>query len=267
MVSPRRNKHMYSKGQLSMWCAIPAIGKVTSVHIAAVTNEVSLATSEMSLDSAFLDTVGCSSEKQWTSTVLLQKKEVSFKLDTGAEVTAISEETFRILPEMVLKPPNKKLFGPTHQPLAVIGEFRGKLSVGPNTYEGDIFVIRGLKNNLLGLPAIAGLQLVQRLCATDTELDVKKQFPTVFNGLGTFGDEYTIRLKDDAVPHALYTPRSVPIPLREKVKEELEHMESMGVNTMVCGHGGGAQKVRQGEDLCGLKTTEQECHEGNTPYS
>ena len=60
-----------------------------------------------------------------------------------------------------------------------------------------------------------------------------KQFPKVFNGLGTFGEEYTIKLKEGASPHALYTPRNVPLPLREKVKSELEEIEAIGVITKI----------------------------------
>ena len=65
---------------------------------------------------------------------------VTFKLDTGAEVTAVSEATFKSLTEVVLKQPDRKLFGLTHQALEVVGEFRGKLSVGDNMYQGDIYL-------------------------------------------------------------------------------------------------------------------------------
>ena len=64
-------------------------------------------------------------------------------------------------------------------------------------------------------------------------LDVKTKFPKVFSGLGTLGEEYTIRLKEDARPHALHTPRNVPLPLRDKVHEELDRMEEMGVISKV----------------------------------
>ena len=60
-----------------------------------------------------------------------------------------------------------------------------------------------------------------------------KQFPKVFIGLGTFGEEYTIKLEEGASPHALYTPRNVPLPLREKVKAELEEIEVIGVITKI----------------------------------
>ena len=55
----------------------------------------------------------------------------------------------------------------------------------------------------------------------------------MFNGLGNLGDEYEIMLEQNAKPFSLYTPRSIPIPLRAKVKKELERMESMGVISKV----------------------------------
>ena len=50
------------------------------------------------------------------------------------------------------------------------------------------------------------------------------------------GEEYRIQLKDNAVPYSLYTPRNVPLPLRDKVQQELERMESMGVISKVDTH-------------------------------
>ena len=85
-------------------------------------------------------------------------------------------------------------------------------------YQGDICVIQGLKNNLLGLFAIISLQLIYQLSSIVTHQNVQ-QFPKVFGGLGTYGGEYVIKLHDEATPHALYTPRNVPIPMREKVKK------------------------------------------------
>ena len=53
---------------------------------------------------------------------------------------------------------------------------------------------------------------------------LQQSFPSLFTGLGTRQNKYDIKLKPDAKPFALYTARHVPIPLRDKVKAELEHM-------------------------------------------
>ena len=47
--------------------------------------------------------------------------------------------------------------------------------------------------------------------------------------MGTIGEEYCIKRRDDARPYSLYVRHDVPIPLRPKVKDEFKRMESMGV--------------------------------------
>ena len=183
---------------------------------------------------AFLGTLSSGSSSSWRSTVSLNDKAVEFKLDTGAEVTAVSEETYKRVYGKRLQRSMRVLYGPSYQSLQVLGQFRGRLTVKNLSRQETIFVVRGLKNNLLGLPALTALKLVQRVESTYSSLaDVKKEFPQVFSGLGNFGEPYTIKLKEDARPYALYTPRNVPIPLRGKVLDELNRMESLGVISKV----------------------------------
>ena len=62
---------------------------------------------------------------------------------------------------------------------------------------------------------------------------IQAKFPSLFKGLGTLGDAYTIKLTEDAIPYSLCTPRNVAIPLREKVKSELNRMETNGIISRV----------------------------------
>jgi len=64
-----------------------------------------------------------SQESAWSATVLVGKTEVQFKLDTGAAVTAITEETYKSLKSVTLKKPSKLLYGPARQELQVLGQF------------------------------------------------------------------------------------------------------------------------------------------------
>ena len=116
----------------------------------------------------------------------------------------------------------------------MLGQFTGCLTHNKRSHRETVFVVRGLHNNLLGLPAITALQLIQRINATqEGPTTFQEQFPKVFTGLGTLGDNYTIKLKDDAHPYSLYTARRVPFPLRRQVQDELNRMESMGVISKV----------------------------------
>lgn len=65
---------------------------------------------EAYLDTAFLDTMSSGHEKSWITTVRLEDQEVTFKMDTGAEVTAISEKIYQQLSKKLSKP-DKVLYG------------------------------------------------------------------------------------------------------------------------------------------------------------
>ena len=62
----------------------------------------------------FLGVVSSNTDSAWLIIVQLEDKGVTFKLDTGAEVTPIPEEVYNSLKRITLHPPSKSLFGPTH---------------------------------------------------------------------------------------------------------------------------------------------------------
>ena len=171
------------------------------------------------MDTAFLDTVSSVEETSWLANIQLCGQKTQFKLDTGAEVTAISEHTFHGLGEQKLISPKKVLYEPSRRLLQVIGQFEGKFVHGSNTTIQTVYVVSGLKTNLLGLPAITALNLATRVDATTETSSIVQMYPSVFNGLGNLGEEYTIKIKPGAKPYALFTPRNIPLPLRPKVKQ------------------------------------------------
>ena len=137
-------------------------------------------------------------------------------MDTGAEVTAISECTFHSLKGVTLTKPTKILHGPTGQPMKVLRHFTRTLSSKDNQVPKPVLVIQGLWNNLLDLPAITALKLVSRINATSSteEQDWLAQYPSLFKGIRNLGDKYSIKLREGAQPHALFTPWKVPILMR-----------------------------------------------------
>ena len=150
-------------------------------------------------------------------------------------MTAISESAFHELEDVVLEKTTKKLYGPSRSPLQVIGQFTHTLQYMSRSSQQDVFVVKGLKRNLLGLPAITALELVARVDSLMDQTEIMALFPKVFTGLGDLGEPYQISLKEDAVPYALYTPRRVPLALRGRVKAELDKMEAQGVISKVHG--------------------------------
>eukprot|EP00731_Ephydatia_muelleri_P015565 Em0008g1285a len=114
----------------------------------------------------------------------------------------------------------------------VIGQFSGKVSHNGRESIETILVVAGLWTNLLGLPAIMALKLVARLEAVTVAL-VVDTFLALFEGLGNLGEPFEIRLQPGARPYALFTPRNIPIPLRQRVRQELDRMLLLGVISKV----------------------------------
>ena len=179
-------------------------------------------------DVAYLSTIDSDQGNAWTCHINVNGHDVSFKIDTGAEVTVISDNITKSIGLHQLHPPSKKLHGPDNRPLEVIGEATARLVYKGTECTQPIFVVRNVKQNLLGFHAIQALQILKDVNAVTQS--IPEQLPTLFTGLGTLkGKPYEICLKPEAQPFALYTPRNVPLPLRQKVIEELSRMQSLGV--------------------------------------
>ena len=193
-----------------------------------------ISTEQVSIDEAFLGAVNTAGEQDdWKVTVSIRKEAVEFKLDTGAEVDAISEATYKTLGCPRLCKPSRILYGPAKQPLEVLGVFSDTVKRSRHSTRRPIYVVKPLHTNLMSLKTITALKLVHRVDSSTTGTDWKATYPEVFTGLGTMGEEYTIKLKQNSEPYSLYVPRKVPIPLRPKVKLELKRMESLGVVSKV----------------------------------
>ena len=64
----------------------------------------------------------------------------TFKMDTGAEVIAISKTTWQSLDDPDLQSPSKLLYGPAKKPLKTTGHFTCNLSHSHNKGNGDRFM-------------------------------------------------------------------------------------------------------------------------------
>jgi len=92
--------------------SMPQKGTLCSYCMTKSTTEL---VSDNHLNSSFLDTVDTVSDQPETSWMLhlqLNSKSISFKLDTGAEVTAISPDTRSCINSVELRPPKKPFVVP-----------------------------------------------------------------------------------------------------------------------------------------------------------
>ena len=141
------------------------------------------------------NTTSSTRETAWFANIWVGKharKKGTFKLDTGAEVTAVSQETYQKLPNAPqLSPPQRTLCGPFCKPLQVLqGQYQMDLSYKKTSTNQQVFIMKEMKSNLLGLPAIKALNLAVILDETTTTTTplssayIYKHFPKMFQELG-----------------------------------------------------------------------------------
>ena len=119
------------------------------------TKRISEVTSDENVtDTTFLDTLSAPQNSTWVVNIELNGHHTNFKLDTGAEVTAISEETYQTLQKPKLKVSTKLLYGPSQFPLKTVGQFSGRLRYKSTSAIAQIYAVEGLRKDLLGLPDI-----------------------------------------------------------------------------------------------------------------
>ena len=156
-------------------------------------------------DAAFIDTIHSNSDTSWSSDIQHCGKTSHFKLDTGAEVTAVSNSKFRLLNTEIMEKPSKTLYRPDHQPLDIIGQFTIFVTYNGNNTKQLIFIIKGLTMNLFRLPAIQALKIISKSDSISQPQITRKVnfsiaqsidtvsynvFPKFFQGLGNVVEEH-----------------------------------------------------------------------------
>lgn len=166
----------------------------------------------------------------WRATITTIGKPVEYRIDTGADVTVIPDRYFRKNSPLV-KRTDKKLFGVGQNELKVKGVVQATLETKNTSSVQDLYVVTNLKEPLLGRPAIEALQLYDRIneVRQETSTGIPLKYPELFKGLGKIDKPYKITLDEEAKPFSVAAPRRLPLPMKEKVKEELERLQEQEV--------------------------------------
>ena len=92
-------------------------------------------------------------DNPWIANIPINGSLVESKIHTGADVSVISDTTYKALPKKTpLKTAKKSLMSASSQPLDVRGQFTGTIQHGSCTSSEDIFVVKNLQMSLLGRP-------------------------------------------------------------------------------------------------------------------
>ena len=172
-------------------------------------------------DSAQFCSIDCnvSDETEWYIDLDVNGHPINFKIDSGADVTVISEDVYRKMPNRPCLKPIKVVLNSPGGQLSNLGQF-----VARTLYKGEKFhflvqVVKGTTTSLLGQGPCVSLGLIATIFAVEAH---SRPEP----GKGTLkGNPVKIVLKENAQPYSVSTERRVPIPLMPKVKAELERME------------------------------------------
>ncbi|XP_064462310.1 uncharacterized protein K02A2.6-like [Ornithodoros turicata] len=173
-----------------------------------------------------------SSNDPWFITAQVNGTNIRFKVDTGADVTAVPKS---VLPRSILSSlqrSTKELYGPARSSIDTIGQVEVDVTWNGQTIREQIFVIQGLRDALLGRPAILALNVLPQILTVDEcplGDPVASKYKDLFGPLGHMKAVYGIKLVPGATPHAVNYPRRVPIPFLPSVQAELRRMEDLGV--------------------------------------
>lgn len=177
----------------------------------------------------------------WYKTLLVEGKEIKFKLDSGADVNVLP---FRYLRNLNL--PSK--LKPCNTTLQSFGGFSikpcGIIDVQIETDQKiDVVSFLIVKNEntvpILGLETCIKFNLLKRIDSvrnenggnTDLEKEKLKIFEEnkdVFEGLGCFPDKCKIKIKEGAQP-TISTARRLPLKIKDKFKETLDSLVKRGI--------------------------------------
>ncbi|GFO46822.1 Pol polyprotein [Plakobranchus ocellatus] len=150
--------------------------------------------------------------------------ELKFKIDTGADISVISKKAYDLIKNKpALEACQLNLSSPGGK-LSVLGEFVARTVYKGKEYNFKIVVVaQNLKSNLLSRAVAARIGVVQRI--QNVEVNNK-----VFGPTGKVKTApVSIKLRNNAEPYNVATPRRIAFPLQEKVKTEIDKMEKSGI--------------------------------------
>ena len=130
---------------------------------------------------------------------------------------------------LLIQKTNKKLFGPGKTKIDVVGQFQATLTAEHTKTKQTLFIVGNFQEPLLGRPVIEAVHLLERVNTLQSQgssdqNNVKNEFPKLFKGLGKVKSIYKITIEDHAKAFSIAPPCRLPLPMRQKVEEELKRI-------------------------------------------
>ena len=181
-------------------------------------------------DDAFLGSVQSHTPSdQWQSSIFVDNENIIFRIDTGADVSCISEMLYRSrFQNKNLQGGHGSLNGPDDTELLTHGFFTATLRYKQYLITENIYVLKKGQTALLSRSASIALGLV-KFMGQIVYKDVIAEFPSLFHGIGKIDGEYHIQLDQSVTPYSVSVPRRIPLPLMGKVKAELLRLQELKI--------------------------------------
>lgn len=163
------------------------------------------------------------------------KRIVNFKIDSGAECNAISQNDIKGLEKDIFND-NTKLDSYNESEIETIGSIFLNVKIREEIYNLKFHVTKKSYVPILGLPDIENIGLAIRPNKVNNINEVTinkdnlfKNYANVFEGIGEIPNyEYEFSLKSNYVPKIDH-PRGIPFKIRDQFLEELNKMEQTGI--------------------------------------
>ncbi|XP_013408762.1 uncharacterized protein K02A2.6-like [Lingula anatina] len=175
---------------------------------------------------------------QYSETLYINKKPVTFKLDTGADVNVLPWGTYKQVCQTPLRVTKAVLTAFGNATIKPVGQAQLSVSTKPSLMPqpATFYVTEGDYSAILGRQLCASLGLIQRVPvnivqSTNVPLTQDKllsEYGDNFTGLGQYKREYDI-VVDPSVSPVVQAPRKIPFAKHDKLKEALSQLEKQDV--------------------------------------
>ena len=161
----------------------------------------------------FIGVVDCTTNNDaWFVTLTVRCNRLRFKIDTGADVTVISEETWLAMRDTPELQPTTVILKSVGGHVNACGKFNATTRYKQTVYRFDVIVISDNTSNLLARDVAVNKRLDEIDSSKPASIGLMKTQPV------------TIKLNTFVEPSCLTTARRVPFPLMDDVKAELDRM-------------------------------------------
>ena len=175
---------------------------------------------------SFLGVVDCTTNNDaWFVTLTVRRNRLRFKIDTGADVTVISEETWLSMRNKPQLQPTTVNLNSIGGQVSACGKSNSTTRYKQTVYRFDAIVISGNTSNLLARNGAVNMGLVKR----PDQIGSSK--PASIGLMKT--EPVTTKLKTGVEPSRLTTAIRVPITLMDDVTAELGRMVTSEVIRVV----------------------------------